>query len=334
MTPAELQRLRLEGLEARFYSDERTELARGRLARPTILALELPLDRLLRNHVVDPIRTEREVLERDSFDFLLSYYGLVEIALIAGHLTEPLPEDFVERTLSELEQVEVVRYYEVHYPLLLPQLLRRRLQKPHGRNRVAPEHAEKAEELYMLFLALTASRQRDANIEGFLWLLDDGIDPETGSNWTQLIQRLDHPEEVQSSLRRFASAHDRREALDVALVGLFRYLDHCHSLARLIRDAEALPELASGFWHLDAYWFRHLRTKVGSHLDAALEAMAKWDGGSVGAQSDVRRALLELLSGEYAQPLDDLAGSAPADLETYLRKVQLELRAESEESGH
>ncbi|MEW5918829.1 MAG: hypothetical protein AB1762_20675 [Gemmatimonadota bacterium] len=222
-----------------------------------------------------------ETLVRDGFDYVLSYYGLVEIAALTGLMPKPLPAKFCVPALRLLSHPAVKKYYEKNYPLLLPRLLRYRLE---GRNdSQVPPRAENPS-LFALFLEISKPIDFDANVETFLWFLDDGL--RGGYD-------ISHVNRTLRSFKAFAlrmSKTRRPSPADRAVQGLVEYMRICLSLSRLLHDTEE-PLLRSAFWHWHAYWFGALKTNVQSNLSYALERFAAWETGSSKASTEHQKEL-------------------------------------------
>src|SRR6185295_3749547 len=85
------------------------------------------LDHLLRHHAEEAV-SDGETYQRDSFDFILANYSRLETAALIGYVPDTFPEAFRRESLWNLSHAAVRRYYETHYPVLLPRLFRWRLE--------------------------------------------------------------------------------------------------------------------------------------------------------------------------------------------------------------
>jgi hypothetical protein len=88
--------------------------------------------------------SDEETYYRDSFDLLLEFYSLVELGIRSGVFQDPLPNSFVALAENHLSDPALRAYYSSCYPLLLPRLLRLRIQ----RRPVADEKNEARSEFF------------------------------------------------------------------------------------------------------------------------------------------------------------------------------------------
>lgn len=308
----DVRRANFESLRMRFYENDHVQRAVGYLARRPAQQSERRLKSLLRDHIVSPIMVDDETWIRDSFDFLLAYYGILEIASIAGSIDQL---DVENRTVARahLEQPDVVRYYEEHYPLLLPILFRERLEGNHAlRETISGDASQvRAQSLVMRFTQLIGVRNADKDIDRFLWLMDDGRVGNVG--WQGLLQPL-------SNLETFLELTGRPgdDPRAEALRGFTKYIAFCESLAHLLTAAADFPLLQSAMWHYNAYWFVRIGDKLGPRLDLALTTLENWrqhaeekavfDRKLAKTSNRVRNTMQSLMSPELGRPLLDAGG--------------------------
>lgn len=261
------------------------------------------LDHLLRDHRVEPIRSAREIQGRDAVDELLTFYGRIEIASIVGFVPDPLPDDFRQSATSHLSRRAVRRYFTDFYPLELPRLLMRQLSGLLFRV-VSEQPADHA--LFAEFLDTVSLIEGDPEVDRFLWFLDDG--------WIGDCSLADVLS-VLNDRERFIAAlvdpdEDGREPAPVTqgVRGLREYLLFCSSFDALLQRAATHPVLQAALWHDQAYWFIHLRDKVGATLLQAVDAIAAWGTDETGASeglTELQGAITRLISGEYGRALED-----------------------------
>lgn len=280
----------LRALERRYLHGSLAPVAAATVAAELRSPGSIDLDSVLRHHDDEEVVDETEVFLRDAFDDLLAYYGLVEVGSLLGVLPRELPGDMARTAREVLETPEVHRYYTRRYPLLLPDLLRRRVVGSWSR-RLDVDAAE-APSLFARFLdvnaVLDAPSQTD-EVEAFLWLLD-------GGSWgtadlSDMIKLLRNPKRVTDALRTPAEDADK---LELAVHGFREFLVFCTSLDALLQSCP--PPAAAAFWHQHAYWFRIVRRDVASAVDEAIEALSGWRAPAANARTRRRP--------RWAEPLD------------------------------
>jgi predicted TIM-barrel fold metal-dependent hydrolase len=244
---------------------------------------------LLRDHTCRDITSTAEVQLRDAFDDLIACYGIMEIACTLGYVGE-LPEPFVRTARRVLDDGDVRAYYEVHYPLLLPQLFRRRVAGE--RTFVLPADAVDLPAL-MRFFDLSAAVESSIETEHFLGMLDGYVygNEETEYGLGDLFAVLRRPDVL---ARRLARSERQRNALDLAVLGFRRYLRFCRGLDELLAGLAHSPVQQSLLWHHHAYWFECVRDEAGEHLHHALRQLAHWEAPpTTGAGADAEVAAPE-----------------------------------------
>ena len=254
-----------------------------------------------------------ETYVRDGFDYLLSYYGLIEIGTLVGLVPRPLPKEQRATALQQLSHPAVKRYYEVHYPALLPRLFRLRLE---GRWEKKLRRSKKTTALFLLFLEISHPIDFDRNVETFLWFLDDGL--RSGYDIYDVNDAL----RSSTGFVRHMSKSGRPSALDRGVQGMAEYLG-------LLGDLHALLEstndrlLRSAFWHWHGYWLGCLRHQMSGTLTKAIKHVAQWSmEGATGRVTDQDKELYkaarksqrhmlhvvkQLTSAAYGKPLVEAA---------------------------
>jgi hypothetical protein len=237
---------------------------------------------LLRHHPDDEdfseeaIITDDETWLRDSFDSLLTYYGVLEIGCLIGFVPFPLPRPLKEEALLHLSDPAVRRYYEEYYPTLLPELFRLRLV---GRQDLRETEGSAAAALFMDFLDISALIEDDEDVDCFLWLLDSGVfyeneeDDETAIDLEDLLSVL---EDYDSFVAAVACKPSDQGYLEQAVQGLGKFLTFCPALEQVLDRARRYPYLQSAMWHYHGYWFGYLSTEIGGDLRNAVQHFARW----------------------------------------------------------
>jgi hypothetical protein len=262
----------------------------------------LQLKRILRDHREESITDADEMDWREAFDHLLSFYSVLELALQVGYIDAVAPA-MARQALRILDDPWVRDYYERHYPLFLPQLLRQRLaggrfyRAHRGPRQVAA--LQRAIELEHRLL-------RHPEVQVFLALADDFyLD---GYGRADLLDAVENPQKLMTLL---TGRGRTRSLLGEAMGGLRRFLFLCDGLHRVLQSVEGDPVFQSGIWHLFGYWFAERREEVVPCLRELLEQIDRWPALSVkGAalpasrrSSELRASIDALASGRYGEAL-------------------------------
>jgi len=265
------------------------------------------LDVLLRHHTEPPPIRSHETYERDSFDFLIGAYSLVEVASIACFVPDPLPRDFREEAFADLRHPAVRTYYEEKYPLRLPTLLCERLD---GKGQDCVGDAQEASMIFGEFMELSRTRQIDPDVEEFLWFLDNGETAGVGLRDVLAVIESRARFEVEITKRPV-----EQRALQRALHGFRKFMTFCLDLDGLLARSAAVPLLRSSMWHYHSYWFRVLDRQVGETMRLAIKLLESWlseDGRPTGSQQ-VLGAIERLTAGSYGAEVDSLFHSAVSE---------------------
>ena len=264
-----------QSLRMRFYDNDHVRRAVDELKKRSVRKSDPALKRLLRDHITSPIEQTEETWLRDSFDFLIAHYSMLEIAAIGGSIGD-LEEEDRRAAREQLEQPDVERYYTETYPQLLPILFRERLAGRIALREASSsgEERRKARTLVMRFTQFIGARNADRDIDRFLWLMDDGIVNDVG--WTDLLGPL---ADLDAFVRVTGKELREEEEGDVqaqALRGFMKFIAFCEQLQRLLEAADPLPLLQSAMWHYNAYWFVRIADKLGPRLETALDTVSTW----------------------------------------------------------
>ena len=260
------------------------------------------LRRLLRHHNEAAVVDQAEIRARDSFDFLLAYFGLLEIATLADFVPVTLPAEEWQHALRVLNQPNVREYYTEKYPVLLPMLYRLRVE----RGKAPFPNGPGAIPLFQQFLGIVDWQRADADMDTFLWFLDSG-------SWGEcdiagLVEVLAKPEAYAASILKSSRS---LTPLDRGVIGYGKFLSLCLMLESLLVEARHWPLFQSAMYHYYAYWLDSLRRNVKKVLDPTLKAMLRWNveqGSNLidHARRDLREAhnqVARLLAARYASPL-------------------------------
>lgn len=249
-----LEEINLRDIERQLYHDRAPQrgVASLRASLTDGVAFQL-----LRSHQDQDVRDSREIAARDDIDAFLWYCSIVETACIAG-FAPPTPNLPGVREL--LHESVVRRYYEKHYPLLLPQLLRSRLD---GAWSHVESETTQATAVFVSFLDLSEQLERSEDVRVFRMMLDDfvfgGVRDEhlraAASDVVQLLRHATQPPEESTALHK-------------ACRGFLLFLNFSSELSALLTAAERLPTLRSGMWHLHGYWFTELKRDLGDVIES------------------------------------------------------------------
>lgn len=271
---ADLQRLYLEDTDALRAFTRFRQLA----GKPKKLA------HLLRNHADESVTDPAEQADRDAFDDLLAFCAVLELALELRYVDRP-HEDLLKHLRPLLGHPAVRAYYEVHYPLLLPQLLRQRLA---GGRYYQAHQGPLQLAAFQRALELDTRLMRHEDVLLFLALADGfWID---GVSRHDLLALARKPDALLKALTR----RKNRGLLDHAANGLRQFLFLTDGLHRLLGTLDEDPDFQSALWHHFGYWYGERRGTVVKSLEAMLAAVAEWPTEATTAAAVPSRRAREL----------------------------------------
>jgi hypothetical protein len=263
---------------------------------------------VLRDHRQRPIVRADEIEWREAFDHLMACYAMLELALQAGYITTLSPS-MRRDALAILEDRRVRPFYETHYPLLLPQLLRIRL----AGGRAHPAHGG-PRQLAALQRTIELDRRLLARPEvgAFLTLADDFL--VDGFDRSDLVDAVRDPASLVDHLTRRGR---RQTFLDQAVLGLLQFLHLCEGLQHVLQSVEGDAEFQSGIWHIFGYWFADrreaviptLRTMIRQMHRSALALPPPAALTTRGQAEELLSCIDDLASARYAKPLRDVLRS-------------------------
>jgi hypothetical protein len=220
------------------------------------------LDTILRNHILEPIELPSEIEARENVDSLLDYYSLLQIALFANYIDYPLSEKLTNEIDLILDTISVRKYYENYYPLLLPQLLLKQIQKnEHYKNNINIESTI----LFDRFLILNQFVKNDEDIQLLLWFFDDG--------WIGKYSIRDFLNLLQHKTKMIDEYSNRTHPLNKVMWGFTKYTQFLSDYAELIRDCNTNPILQSALWHFHSYWFSRIENKISQNLKISIQSI-------------------------------------------------------------
>jgi hypothetical protein len=248
------------------------------------------LSSVLRSHEYATISSESEIAFRDRVDDLLSYCGVLEIAVLARFIDEPGDSAFWLNLSRILGCLPVQRYYVEYYPQRLPNLLQARLT---GRFAIFLPDDHRVLEAMMEFFRLDRRFHR---------LFDGGVLLPMLDGFTYDGVGLEDVAECIARPRRFLDAllapRDDRDVTELAIQEFAAFVQFSFELKELLDRLDELPLLQSEIWHYFGYWYGHLRSEMRTGLRDALNEFTHWRAparqreASRAVRTEVRRANL------------------------------------------
>jgi hypothetical protein len=333
-----IDELNLEDLRSQYERQDSIREAQSIVTRFS----DPKLRTLLRYHIPNGVEGD-DIERRDAFDQLLEYYSLMEVACIASYVPNKMPPDYVRDATVMLSNPAVRVYYEKHYPLLLPQLHLRRLLSTWD----ARERNTRLPASFSAFAELSRVLY-DADVEMFLWFLEDGsyegtsiedllgliqdserfaeavLEETTGSEYdeaplweTLKADALANPAALVERVRVATKKDDG--PVKQALRGFQKFLFFSHDLHRLLQAMGDVPLTRAAMWHHHAYWFDSMGDVLRPYLHDAIDRFTTWsavDDAEVAndrgrAVGELRQAINALTSGKYGEALRVAATAIP-----------------------
>ena len=271
---------------------------------------EKQLRKLLRHHSEAEV-TGKEIDERDHVDSFLGICGQLTVATIAGFVPREWNGEIATRIGNILQKPPVRAYYEDHYPILLPCLLRQACTE----SRLLPTENEDASwGAFQWFWRFSTRFLGDDDLWWFLSLLD--------GFWYNGLNITTFADFVKDPQRALAGVHkppEKRSTPETCAIGMIRFLEFTREFGDALTQMEATPLTRSAIWFHYAYWYREF-DDVHTHTNRFLAAMLAWmDSPDAGAQS---RRDAEASVARTKQALTELTGSryAPALLKALKQK--------------
>ena len=260
----EIKKINLEVIAKQYR--ENGAAAKGFKTLNQLIAADekVSLKMLLRNHLNSPIETTIEVNERDYIDFLIDYYSILEIGLIANYFPNPLPAEIEKEIEFILKNEFVNQYFTEYYPLVLPEILLKQVSKNSNEKYFHHQSVENTTALFDRFLMLNQVKKSDEDINQFLWFLDDGWTG--GYSINDFWKVLKDPDLIKDKLDVA-----NNNPLNSSLWGFIKYTQFLADFADLLKDSKEDSLLQSAFWHYQSYWFEHMKDGLGDIVEIGLK---------------------------------------------------------------
>ncbi len=231
------------------------------------------LARALESHLLHQ-PSARSIAVRDDVDCLLRYYSVLELAWLTNAI-DSWPED-TAAVARHLKEPFVRRYYERYYPLLLPQLLRHRLEGSGVSGN--GDHTD----AFLRLVDLDELRDREET-PMFLWFLDDGTEVWDDEEYG-LTDALKIIVDGDRFVKRLTLKESDQTPADRAVRGFINFLAFSRELEALLDRLSSDPIVQSAFWHHHGYWYQQLGGQVLGVMTAGIEAFRGHVSASVNAE--------------------------------------------------
>ncbi len=201
---------------------------------------------ILRHHDDGEVYLKKELDFRYETDYLIKFYSLLQIAMIAGYIPPKLPEDLRQEIIMILGNPAVKKYYSKHYPLLLPQLILKVAIK--NKRQVVSGEASIFRELLLL------DYKEDDEVEAFLFLLD-GFNY-SGKGINEFNKLLSSKNTIKALLK---SPRKDETLFEKAFWGFIKHNDYMQQYESLLQKCDK-EMFRSAVWHYRGYWFKNMKT--------------------------------------------------------------------------
>lgn len=230
---------------------------------------ESALRHWLRHHADEGVDDPKEIDFRENVDDLLEFFGLLEIGLHIGYLDESTAPAYWPEVVDVLNRPSVKTYYEMHYPLELPKLLRKRLTHERRYRRVAAPP-----NLFIEFQTVINRLNRDPDLWRFLSFMDSFYFGDLA--FDDVLEALEDPAVVAQYML------DRRPGpMGEALRGFDKMLAFIIAFDEITIRARNWATFESRLWHFSGYWFRQMRRNFGGDLRKSIKVIAAWQHESL-----------------------------------------------------
>jgi hypothetical protein len=305
MTPDEIRIVNLRDLTAVYRRDTAADWG-ARLVDVSPQRLPLTVRVAGRFH-----RLVGRASPLDAIRELLLFYGLLEIASLAGVIPAELPPEFAHEALRHLRSSEVRALYEGSVPMILPQLFRLRLEREQG---LREERVDSARPLFQHLLGLYGAISSDGDIAALLAMARrrDG---------RQLGNLLVHSLESQAVfLDRVLGLEDTLGDSNRVIEGFRKLVLYCIDMSRIFAAAREFPFLGAAFRSFHVDWLLESESLRSVVAGPALLKLRSWRPAESDMEPDRARAVTEAFDRLENSVLDVF--SLPALPRAWQRLVQ------------
>ena len=246
-TKSQLLEFNLAILTQEYRETGRAAKGYKKLHAAILAGKEKWLANILRHHLEtkEGVYLESEMDFRDETDYLIKFYSLLEVAMLAGFIPSRLPEHLRKEVITILDNPFVKKYYTINYPLLLPQVILKAALKNKAQKICGNQTGFRD-------LLLTDYKEDD-DVEAFLALLD-GFSY-YGKNIDDFNRLLSNKAMITELLKR---PRKDETLFEKAFWGFIKYSDYMNSYEELLRKCEH-DLFRSAIWHYRSYWFQNMK---------------------------------------------------------------------------
>jgi len=264
-----IYKLRLDLLTVNFRDKANLNKTYNKFLRLT----DPELKELLRDHNKKPIETTKEVSFRDDIDFLIGYYSILMTGILCNYIKPEFSENLLLESRSLLDNKWVKKYYQKYYPLELPDMFRKIFLDSNGfkNNQERDLERNKATDvLFERFLMAYRSRIEDNDIDTFLFILDDGYYYDDEFDMGVDIDKLWKTLGSSKKLKELQKEQNSSSILYSAIWGFAKFVTYLEEYAIILHELNNDTLSQSAIWHLEAYWFKQMKDKLGKALNKGL----------------------------------------------------------------
>ena len=250
-------------------------------------ATDVEMSRLLRHHREASVNDPEEIAFRHLMDEWLAEVGILYVAYLCGYITDPThgtSDGRIQEVRVILAKPELRAYYETHYPIALPWLLRLHLE---ASVQLKAAESPPAAAVFERFSVLYERFRIDKDLLQFLDFLDAfWYRAEGGANIKTVVNAFADPNRVAAAFQRPV---DQLTRVDRGIVGLVRLLICSRDLDALLQVCGQLAALQSALWFFYAYWYREFQNDVNTEATQAIDKALAAIKNTPAAAKDVEK---------------------------------------------
>lgn len=260
------------------------------------------------------VKTREEIQARREMDDWLGEVSLIYLAGLCGYSQRLADSPHKDEILKILDHPSLRPYYEQHYPIAPPCLLRLELT---GVSRLESPSAPGA---FEVFVNMNERFRSDEDLMRFLDYLDGfwyvGATKRIGIH--TVVGAFSNPDRVVEALMK---PRPEVTVLDSGIIGLLRFATFSTDLIQFLRICQPAPILQSAFWFFYAFWYREYREDASKLSMAALDHAIAASGTKVAiaaeSRAELSHTMTALSDGSFAIPILDKAPGLPAHFASY-----------------